>query len=363
LKKSHFIALSILVMNASSALADTSCDMLIQHGINNIAKYQSSDHAVVYKYFTHCGVDHSASSDRTVSNADGSIFGFGSASGNLNIDQKRERVIKFCEGNQEFAQDQQNLFSQSQTLSSEALSSWNQCIAMARKDIQISMSPQGEHSEFVHFEVDSTHDGDLTFLGIKEAGYDCEVSMVSDGGEVDANSQPSIRNSNIQIDCTRQGPEVIEVDGKGKMSFDLGYISVNTSGPALSVSFPEVVEEYYVTPPSAVLSFNAKRCPEGWSEYEPAYGRFIRGIDNGVETTDPAGVRDPGSLQAHNVGAHGHTYRGGGAHGQTSADNGGDRQGLWHGGDSGQGGARGTEANPSGETRPVNVALLFCERR
>lgn len=360
--KRLFLITSFLI-GGSSAFADSSCDMLIQHGINNITKYQSSDHALVYKYFTHCGVDHSTSSDRTVSNADGSIFGFGSASGNLNIDQKRERVIKFCEANQNFAQSQQNLFSQSQTLSSEALSSWNQCIAMARKDIKISMSPQGEHSEFVHFEIDSTHDGDLTFLGIKKSGYECEVSMVSDGDTIDADSQPPIRNSNIQIDCTRDNPEVVETDGKGKITYDLGYISVNTSGPALSVSFPEVVEEYYVTPPGAVLSFNAKRCPVGWSEYEQAYGRFIRGIDNSGEGIDPSGVREPGNVQNHNVGAHSHTYRGGRANGVTSADAGGDRGGLWHDGDWGQGGGRTTESNPGGETRPVNVSLLFCERR
>ncbi len=348
---------------SGTAFANTNCDLLLQHGINNITKYQSADHTVVYKYFTHCGVDHATSSDRTVSSADGSIFGFGSASGNLNIDQKRERVIQFCEENKDFALAQQNLFAESQTLSTEALTSWNQCIEMARKDIKISMSPQGEHSEFVHFEVDSTHDGDLVFLGIKQSGYTCESSMVGNSGDIDVNSQPPIRNSNIQIDCTRSAPTISETDGKGKMQYELGYISVNTSGPALSVSFPEVVEEYYVTPPNAVLPFNAQRCPAGWHEYEPAYGRFIRGIDNSGTGIDPGGVRAAGDIQSDNVGAHSHTYRGTGAAGTTTADDGGDRRGLWHDGDPGQSNGRSTESNPAGETRPKNVALLFCERR
>ncbi len=32
------------------ASANESCDLLLQHGITNITKYQSADHAVAYKW-------------------------------------------------------------------------------------------------------------------------------------------------------------------------------------------------------------------------------------------------------------------------------------------------------------------------
>lgn len=348
---------------SSSALAQDSCDMLLQHGINNITRYQSSEHTIVYKYFKHCQVDHSRSSDRAVSAADGGIFGFGSASASLNIDQKRERVTNFCINNKDFAERNQNFFAEAQTLSERALNSWEQCISMSRKSIKITMSPQGDHAEYVHFEIDSTHDGDLNFLGVKEAEYKCETAMSVDGEEVETAFPVPIRNANIQIDCTRSAPEVSEVDGKGKIQYKLGYISINTDGPALAVSFPEVISEYYVTPPNSVIAFNSTRCPAGWVEYEPAFGRFIRGIDPLGQGIDPNGIRAPGDLQDDDVGAHSHVYRGGGSSGRTSADRGDDQRELWHGGDSGQNNTRGTESNPAGETRPKNVSLLFCERR
>lgn len=49
---------------------------------------------------------------------------------------------------------------------------------------------------------------------------------------------------------------------------------------------------------NAVMAFASTSCPAGWSEYTPARGRFLRGIDpSGSTTVDPAGTRAPGSLQ------------------------------------------------------------------
>jgi len=98
-------------------------------------------------------------------------------------------------------------------------------------------------------------------------------------------------------------------------------------------------------------------------------GVFLRGLNSfaadepaSVDTDrkDPGGNREAGySLQGHNVGEHGHTYRGGGSVGVTSAGGGSKRQGLWHDGDHDQVGERRTEKNPTSETRPKNVALYY----
>ena len=55
-----------------------------------------------------------------------------------------------------------------------------------------------------------------------------------------------------------------------------------------------------------VATFDLTACPEGWSEYLPARGRFVRGIDNGAGN-DPSGTRSPGNIQADALGSHNHT--------------------------------------------------------
>src|SRR5690606_8848693 len=49
-------------------------------------------------------------------------------------------------------------------------------------------------------------------------------------------------------------------------------------------------------PSGAVMAFDLSDCPSGWSEYTPARGRFIRGIDNGAGN-DPDGTRTAGATQ------------------------------------------------------------------
>lgn len=50
------------------------------------------------------------------------------------------------------------------------------------------------------------------------------------------------------------------------------------------------------TPAGAIMAFDLSACPSGWSEYLPARGRFLRGIDNGAGN-DPDGTRVAGQTQ------------------------------------------------------------------
>lgn len=49
-------------------------------------------------------------------------------------------------------------------------------------------------------------------------------------------------------------------------------------------------------PTGTIAAFAAASCPDGWAEYTPARGRFLRGIDNGAGI-DGAGTRAPGHQQ------------------------------------------------------------------
>jgi len=115
-------------------------------------------------------------------------------------------------------------------------------------------------------------------------------------------------------------------------------------------------------PLGAVLSFNLDTCPQGWKEYEPAYGRFIRGIDKSGRI-DPDGIRLPGSTQEDDFKKHTHK-----ANMEIGAEptNGG-AQAVEAAGAHGRIGTMYTSnglLQPTGglESRPKNVSLLYCEK-
>lgn len=113
-------------------------------------------------------------------------------------------------------------------------------------------------------------------------------------------------------------------------------------------------------PEGAVIAFDLEKCPEGWDDYRAAYGRFIRGIDNGQAKIDPDGVRHPGSIQEDQFAAHDH------ARPKDVYDTGGSDSASWvaHDRHFGYGHVNPPRTGESGgtETRPNNVALLFCEK-
>lgn len=110
-------------------------------------------------------------------------------------------------------------------------------------------------------------------------------------------------------------------------------------------------------PANSVLAFNLASCPNGWKEFAPAYGQFIRGVDRGATKIDPDGERAIGNIQEGSIQKHSHVvthWTGPGkfqrhtlAH--TKYTNQTTAQG---GGKSGEEGGK--------ETRPKNIALLYC---
>jgi len=114
-------------------------------------------------------------------------------------------------------------------------------------------------------------------------------------------------------------------------------------------------------PTGTIAAFAATSCPSGWTEYTSARGRFLRGIDNGAGN-DPDGTRSPSAVQTDAFQAHKHTYTtpsqyddyvGGSG---TSARISSTGQTTGYAAD----GANGTPRTAS-ETRPKNVAVLFCQ--
>lgn len=121
-------------------------------------------------------------------------------------------------------------------------------------------------------------------------------------------------------------------------------------------------------PSGAVLSFDLAACPSGWSEYIPARGRFVRGIDP-TGASDPDGVRTAGNVQADDFRAHSHHVPAFDVS-NTAAfvinDSSGDQIVSSDNLPPSYGEFRTTRystASSGGtETRPVNVALLYCRK-
>lgn len=77
-----------------------------------------------------------------------------------------------------------------------------------------------------------------------------------------------------------------------------GEVRARTASILETIKFPDGTTQSTAAPPAgAVIAFNRSGCPAGWSEYGPARGRFIRGIDKSGQNTDPSGQRAPGNTQ------------------------------------------------------------------
>ena len=112
---------------------------------------------------------------------------------------------------------------------------------------------------------------------------------------------------------------------------------------------------------NGVVAFALPSCPAGWGPYTPAYGRFIRGIDPSGSKTDADGVRQLESVQGDSLATHSHSITLPGRAGNKAFVN---KPAGW-GYDDAQGAPSSADTANAGaeETRPKNVALLYCKRQ
>lgn len=114
-------------------------------------------------------------------------------------------------------------------------------------------------------------------------------------------------------------------------------------------------------PKNSVMAFNQETCPEGWSDFTPAYGRFVRGIDRNNAPLDPAGERTVGSLQLDALAEHTHTTTGLKQYPSWSSQELiGEATGFAGAMHPSVGGYAEISSTGDKEARPVNVALLYC---
>jgi hypothetical protein len=156
-------------------------------------------------------------------------------------------------------------------------------------------------------------------------------------------------------------------------STNAGTLRYNSSNTALELCTGSGWQIMGVGIPAGTISaFASTTCPTGWSEYTPARGRFLRGIDNGAGN-DPDGTRAPGATQADALqNITGGFKLAGSAGGLDSFSGvfamGGSGNTMYadtpHGPLSSVGAAdfnASRVARTSNETRPKNVAVTYCQ--
>ncbi len=184
-----------------------------------------------------------------------------------------------------------------------------------------------------------------------------KAKVEADAAKKDA--QKSVRDLEIQKD--RVASIVKSIESK---------IQVEAQDIANILENEIILQLSDLVPKDAIMAFELLNCPKGWRIYEQAYGRFLRGIDKSNEQIDPDGERVPGSKQNDTFQGHYHNQEHGGS------------PGLW---DSAQGtgpsarsaltpyknrktfkitdpktDGKSGEPRTSIETRPKNIAVLYC---
>ena len=110
-------------------------------------------------------------------------------------------------------------------------------------------------------------------------------------------------------------------------------------------------------PTGAIMAFDLTSCPTGWSVYTAAYGRFLRGIDKSGTNIDPSGERAPGNVQNQGTAVNGMSASLGNAQGYSAA------MGWGYGTNNvAFGTPTVTLSSTDPETRPKNVAVLYCRK-
>lgn len=214
-------------------------------------------------------------------------------------------------------------------------------------------------------------DGNVLALGANgqwdKSGSDISYSS----GKVGVGTATPHASSILDVSSTTQGflpPRMTEVQRNAITTPAAGLTIFNTSTSTLQIY---TGTGWYTVgqniPNGAIMAFASSTCPEGWAEYTPAYGRFLRGIDKSGSSIDPWGLRAAGSLQDQDWKGFSMTdtlqnVSTGYSHGpvdmgkSTSSFIGNLFTGKWENPST----SIGVKWNGADEVRPKNVAVLYC---
>ncbi|MCF2858405.1 hypothetical protein L1286_13030 [Pseudoalteromonas sp. SMS1] len=175
-------------------------------------------------------------------------------------------------------------------------------------------------------------------------------------GLVDAKRESDrvLKEATLALNDVKQSQ--IEVNRIKQTISDASDINIDDLAPIVApLVYNQVIENVLG---DAVLAINSEQCPDGWIPWHNAQGRFLRGINLSDQLIDPDGKRSVGHLQADAIAYHQHTL-GGFKRGDLVANTWG-KSGYLIRNKLNNEKADEKEKAKHSETRPKNVAVLFC---
>lgn len=392
------VATAVLIVTGVAAQEQDACDAVL-----SVAKSRNSlrvrDVIERDNYKNYCETQLDERDTTRSKNAAVKIFGQGSGKAGGNHTERVKHIREWCDTNKQYAFTDSALSREEEEINNRAIEAWEDCKRRAGDGFLIEVRAEGKYQPIVEILLKYGKDTGIPIHRMSTVNYTCEATATGKGGKtilipdaarIGTRNEPIAvaRKRPVTFTCTRKKAVEQNRAGEQRQVLEEGLISIALGdGAPFQLPIPEID----VTPLSkskadiltaeliaakaelqalegAVVSF-ARECPSGWSEYEPAYGRFVRGVDRSKKDIDSDGERNIGNTQEDTLKEHAHEYKDIYAaeyHGDVDIfkdglnNNGGDK-----GFDEDNNGfewQRTTEQTGSVETRPKNVALLFCRK-
>jgi hypothetical protein len=370
--KARYALTFMLIAMSNNTIASEICSALLDNGIrDNFSVITSDDRFNLYQSAL-CNEDYSTY-DNFASSVKDHNLSLKTAKGILGLSGSSDKIkssfnkkySKFCEATLDVSDTRSRFLSKTSLINNSLSKAFNECVKTVTSfkadqglNVYIDATPQSNFNSFT-VRVDRNSSSKTTITNISPATVSCSV-----GGK-DIEIPYEVNASKFSLECSKPA--------KSLVSFQ-----INTAGEGYSneVNIPaekdrlhevearlELLEESLriSSPSEVILAVASDSCPEGWEDYAPAYGRFIRGIDKSNSKIDADGLRNFGTLQGDMIKKHTHkaTYR----RGKENDSNGG---GHNHEVTDGSKNETITTDNCGGcgpETRPKNVALLYCQKK
>lgn len=354
-----------MLVPLTSANAQEQCSAVLAQGIYN--EYRNYGASFSSTEFRASVCEAIRSSSGSGDNLGGSLtvpikgvpltFGFSRGSAEAKTFEKN-----YCSGETYSSLSSEDMEVYKRWVDPNVVSAWRDCVSASTRGLDIRAGYIGDRG--VEFSIEVTQRSKdpvevRPMVILPENGGACEAQ----GMDI-SSSNATLLAGHYKIICSvRPGvtePVTFSVSTSwGGTSQTVAPVQLRSQEAArLEGKIGEVWERFA----GSVLPFNSRSCPIGWTAYEPAMGRFIRGMAVGdAARRDPAGERSPGSVQEDELASHSHvihvaqTTKEGELHSPSKFEttwaqhsmNSRERQTLAFGGQ---------------ETRPDNVALLYCIR-
>lgn len=378
-----YLCVGLVGLAASNVIAadvGTGCESVLVHG-KNTSSVEMSRSTFDKAIESYCNEATSSKGSASSLGASASYKLISAAYSKSKLSTE-ETYQSYCASKDQEAHRNEAYKSYGLSIDPKAFASYNACLAMQNAGASVTILSNTEDT----FSLQVTH---LAGKGTKPVRFQIPSQLLKEpancaweptGDEANPAAKPQIElnvNYSRVLSCNRttgKKPIAIALTSIDYVSTPFTFLwegSEEDQSSKISELHKRIKRlEENELPQNAILAVSSnEKCPERWKPYDKAYGRFLRGIDLSGSKVDADGKREAGTLQGDAF--QGHKHRSDGNWFMTD-DNAPPNGRVTPGGAVGSRhfGYVGLiasdpafgEARVASETRPKNVAVLYCAR-